>query len=140
MQKRKLVNYIAGLVAVIHAGVTSMFMQEIFNLPNLPTSLNSYEQVSAYLNTIPEATMQSLTMTVWGFFLCGLLLFVLGVVTLIMNMRLDAHTSIKRLAVTASVMTLVGVSISVIPLVNIIYPIILAILYVVAAYFMPVER
>jgi len=139
MRIRKLVNYIAGLVAIMHAGLTSRFMQAVFDLPNLPRTFDSYEQIESYIQSLPAEALQSLTNATWAFFFSGIVLFILGIVTLVMNWQLDRHLRIRKLAIIAPIMTIVGVSISVVPLINIIYPILLAIFYVVSAYFMPNE-
>jgi hypothetical protein len=135
MQKRKIVNYIAGVVALIHAGVTSRMMQETLLLPDVPSQLSSPEQMQQYADSLPDAYIGLVAL----FFLTGSVLFIFGLVTLRLNWQLDRTVRIRRLAVRTSILTLGGVFISLFPLINVVYPVVLSICFIISGYFMPQE-
>jgi len=135
MQIRKIVNYIAGIVALIHAGVTSKMVQETLLLPDVPSQLSSPEQMQQYTDSLLDAYIGLLLL----FFLTGSVLFIFGLITLRLNWQLKRTVRIRQLAVRTSTLTLAGVFISLFPLINVVYPVVLSACFVIAGYFMPQE-
>jgi len=127
LQTTKIVNYVAGILALIHAGVSSKFMQQTLMLPNFPSSkFESADEIRVFVDSLPDSYI-----TVVEFFiLSGACLFIVGIVALVLNIRLDKQLPIRKLAIRTSVMTLLGVFASLMPLVNIVYPILLSIFYI----------
>lgn len=136
MTTTKFFNYFAGVVALVHAGVTSHLMQQIYALPELPTELKTYEEIMNWGNSLPEVYFIAIGL----FFLTGVFLFILAIVTLVLNWRLPEQLPIKRLALATAGGSIIGVFLSIIPLINILYPILLSICYIIVGYFVPAKN
>jgi hypothetical protein len=131
MKATKVLNYIAGVIAIIHAGTSSFFNQQVYQLPDMPATLDNYTDIMNFANTLPTSYFIITSL----FLLTGTLLFIFGIVTLILNLRLSNQLRIKRLAVMTSFATIIGVFIGLIVVANTIHAVLLSILYIIVGYF-----
>jgi hypothetical protein len=127
MKVAKIMNYIAGALCLVHAGLVSLGFSAVFNYyseNNLdPTDINAAFQVPYIYSIIVLLILFS-----------AIVLLCIAITTLILNLKLPKTELVRRPAVTTSIMTIFTIVLTVLPQSGTILCVLLCLLYVIFGY------
>lgn len=134
MKKTRIMNQVTAAVSLVYAGVATYVFAQVSNI--IATTPNFTELTSQEMAQILPIQY---VLGILAMILVGIVLFVLGIITLIFNIQLSSGAKGKVLGIVASSMTVGGFILGLFPVVSTVYIITTTIMYIVSAYMLNKE-
>lgn len=134
MKKTRIMNQVTAAISLVYAGVATYVFAQVSNI--ITTTPNFAELTSQEMAQILPVQY---VLGILGMILVGIVLFVLGIITLVFNIQLPKEAKGKVLGIVASSMTVGGFVFGLFPVVSTIYIITTTIMYIVSAYMLNKE-
>ncbi|MGL5042199.1 MAG: hypothetical protein ACRC6X_03725 [Culicoidibacterales bacterium] len=129
MNYKVILNRITAGLSMVYAGVATGAFTKLNDFINKNPDFTKFSQQRQL-----ESFDAMLYIALFSMFILGLCLLVLGIITLITNSKLPKGNRGKALGILASIMTIMGFLIGLVPIISTIYIVITAICYFISAH------